>query len=190
MALRSLGLAASGQLVGAILSLAPAEATPITVGFSGTITERSASPSELDPAIQVGSSFAGSYTIDSTSAQSPEIPPFPYANSLRYPLIPAGSMSVTALSIGPGDLYLTLGFRDGTLTKLSSDAFFINTELTGWDSAEFQISNSSTLLARGTITSVVPEPSTFLFVAGGLFCLAVLYRRHAPSAPRCCNSPL
>jgi hypothetical protein len=79
-------------------------------------------------------------------------------------------------------------FSDSTLTRLSSDAFFVNQDLFGWTDAQIKLVRAALgptgfqeeTLAIGSITSLVavPEPSTALLLAGGL-CIAAARRRMA-----------
>jgi hypothetical protein len=66
-------------------------------------------------------------------------------------------------------------FADSTLTRLSSDAFFVNQDLFGWTDAQIKLvrlgpTGQNETLAIGSITSLVavPEPATAVLLAGGL----------------------
>jgi len=87
----------------------------------------------------------------------------------------------------PSPVFATVGFLDSTLTRLSSESFFVNPDLAGWDQAEIQLGRfvagpgggpQGEILGIGTITSVVaiPEPATTLLAAGGLCALAASRR--------------
>jgi hypothetical protein len=73
-------------------------AAPISMAFSGVITERPASPDDLDASIQVGSLFSGILIVDPDDVQPAE-PQTDFTNTIRYPLAPSGSLIVTVAGI-------------------------------------------------------------------------------------------
>ena len=78
---------------------------------------------------------------------------------------------------------LSLGFEDSTAQRISDPlSFFVNTSLTGWDSAGISLAarpTFPTILATGVITelTVIPEPSIALLLGLGLASLALRQER-------------
>ena len=77
---------------------------------------------------------------------------------------------------GGPKIEIGVAFFDSTSTRLSSNAFFVNEDLVGWDSATFSITHVDALgtptnLASGTMLTVVPEPTSAGMLALGLVAL-------------------